>query len=56
MEGYDENGFLKVFDFDETIRPETTVETLAQLAGVQSERRHRDRRGPPRRSPTVPPA
>ena len=31
MEGYDENGFLKVFDFDETIRPETTVETLAQL-------------------------
>ncbi|MHC3973818.1 beta-ketoacyl synthase N-terminal-like domain-containing protein, partial [Pseudomonas aeruginosa] len=24
MEGYDENGFLKVFDFDETIRPETT--------------------------------
>ncbi|PXC05999.1 acetyl-CoA C-acyltransferase FadA, partial [Pseudomonas aeruginosa] len=31
MEGYDENGFLKVFDFDETIRPETTVETLAEL-------------------------
>lgn len=24
MQGYDENGFLKVFDFDETIRPETT--------------------------------
>ncbi|SDS38383.1 3-ketoacyl-CoA thiolase [Halopseudomonas xinjiangensis] len=31
MEGHDENGFLKVFDFDETIRPETTVESLAQL-------------------------
>ena len=31
MQGYDENGFLKVFDFDETIRPETTVESLAAL-------------------------
>lgn len=31
MEGYDENGHLKVFDFDETIRPETTVEGLAAL-------------------------
>ncbi|UAW97000.1 acetyl-CoA C-acyltransferase FadA [Halopseudomonas nanhaiensis] len=31
MEGHDENGFLKVFDFDETIRPETTVESLSQL-------------------------
>ena len=34
MEGYDENGFLKVFDFDETIRPETTVESLAALKPV----------------------
>lgn len=31
MEGYDENGHLKMFDFDETIRPETTVEGLAAL-------------------------
>lgn len=31
MEGYDENGFLKVFDYDETIRPETTLESLAAL-------------------------
>ncbi len=31
MQGYDENGFLKVFDYDETIRPETTLESLAAL-------------------------
>ncbi len=31
MEGYDENGFVKMFDYDETIRPETTVEGLAAL-------------------------
>ena len=31
MEGHDENGFLKVFDYDETIRPETTLEGLAEL-------------------------
>lgn len=31
MEGYDENGFLKVFDCDETIRPDTTIEGLAAL-------------------------
>ena len=31
MEGHDADGFLKIFDFDETIRPETTVESLAQL-------------------------
>ncbi|MNZ47602.1 3-ketoacyl-CoA thiolase [compost metagenome] len=31
MQGFDENGFLKVFDFDETIRPETTLESLANL-------------------------
>ena len=31
MEGYDESGFLKVFDYDETIRPETTLEGLAAL-------------------------
>ncbi|NLC08639.1 MAG: acetyl-CoA C-acyltransferase FadA [Gammaproteobacteria bacterium] len=31
MEGYDENGFLKMFDYDETIRPETTVEGLSKL-------------------------
>ncbi len=43
MEGYDENGFLKVFDFDETIRPETTVETLAELKPAFNRRRHRDR-------------
>lgn len=34
MEGYDENGFLKVFDYDETIRPDTTVEALAALRPV----------------------
>ena len=31
MEGHDENGFLKVFSTDETIRPETTLESLAAL-------------------------
>ena len=31
MQGYDENGLLKVFDYDETIRPETTLESLAAL-------------------------
>ena len=31
MQGYDENGFLKMYDFDETIRPETTLESLAAL-------------------------
>ena len=31
MEGHDENGFLKVFMTDETIRPETTLESLAAL-------------------------
>jgi acetyl-CoA acyltransferase len=31
MEGHDENGFLKMFDYDETIRPETTLEGLAEL-------------------------
>ncbi|MDM7858090.1 acetyl-CoA C-acyltransferase FadA [Thiopseudomonas acetoxidans] len=34
MEGYDENGFLKMFDYDETIRPETTVEGLSKLRPV----------------------
>ncbi|MBD8515098.1 acetyl-CoA C-acyltransferase FadA [Photobacterium sp. WH77] len=33
-EGHDENGILKVFDFDEVIRPETTVEGLAGLRPV----------------------
>lgn len=33
-EGYDENGFLKVFDYDETIRPDTTLEGLAALKPV----------------------
>lgn len=31
MQGYDENGFLKVFDYDETIRPETTLASLGAL-------------------------
>ncbi len=31
MEGYDADGFLKVFDYDETIRPDTTLESLAAL-------------------------
>ena len=31
MEGYDADGFLKVFDYDETIRPETTLDSLAAL-------------------------
>lgn len=31
MEGYDADGKLKMFDFDETIRPETTLESLASL-------------------------
>ncbi|HZJ94875.1 MAG TPA: acetyl-CoA C-acyltransferase FadA [Thiopseudomonas sp.] len=31
MEGYDADGMLKVFDYDETIRPDTTLESLAEL-------------------------
>ncbi len=31
MQGHDETGFLKIFDYDETIRPETTIESLATL-------------------------
>src|SRR5690606_26708521 len=31
MQGHDENGFLKVFDYDEPIRPDTTLESLATL-------------------------
>jgi len=31
MQGYDANGFLRMFDFDETIRPETTLASLAAL-------------------------
>ncbi len=34
MEGHDEFGALKVFDFDEVIRPESTVEDLAKLRPV----------------------
>jgi acetyl-CoA acyltransferase len=33
-EGHDEAGALKLFDFDEVIRPETTVEALAGLRPV----------------------
>ncbi|KDM92052.1 acetyl-CoA C-acyltransferase FadA [Photobacterium galatheae] len=33
-EGHDENGVLKLYDFDEVIRPETTVETLSGLRPV----------------------
>jgi acetyl-CoA acyltransferase len=31
LQGHDEEGFLKVFDYDETIRPDTTLEGLAAL-------------------------
>ncbi|MGV8844030.1 MAG: acetyl-CoA C-acyltransferase FadA [Pseudomonas sp.] len=31
MQGYDANGFLRMFDYDETIRPETTLASLAAL-------------------------
>jgi acetyl-CoA acyltransferase len=31
VEGHDENGFLRSFDFDEVIRPETNMESLAKL-------------------------
>lgn len=34
LEGHDENGFKVLVEQDETIRPETTVETLAQLKPV----------------------
>lgn len=33
-EGHTEDGSLKLYDFDEVIRPETTVETLSQLRPV----------------------
>ena len=43
MEGYDENGFLKVFDYDETIRPGNHPRGSGRAqAGVQPEGRHRD--------------
>lgn len=32
--GHDEKGFVKKFDYDEVIRPETTVETLSALKPV----------------------
>ena len=31
IEGHDENGFKRLIEVDETIRPETTVESLSQL-------------------------
>jgi acetyl-CoA acyltransferase len=31
LEGHDENGFLKVFDYDEVIRPETNMDSLGKL-------------------------
>jgi acetyl-CoA acyltransferase len=31
IEGHDENGFLRSFDFDEVIRPETNMESLSKL-------------------------
>ena len=31
VQGHDENGYVKLIEEDETIRPETTVESLAQL-------------------------
>ena len=34
MQGHDADGALQMFDRDETIRPETTVETLAELKPV----------------------
>tara|TARA_Y100000780_G_C13693439_1_gene420475 strand:- start:397 stop:1563 length:1167 start_codon:yes stop_codon:yes gene_type:complete len=34
IEGHDSNGVLKLIDFDEVIRPETTPETLATLRPV----------------------
>lgn len=34
IEGHDEDGILKLYDYDEVIRPETTVETLAGLRPV----------------------
>lgn len=34
MQGHDENGFLKTFDRDEVIRPETTLEGLSKLKPV----------------------
>ena len=33
-EGHDAQGFLQMFDYDETIRPETTLESLAELKPV----------------------
>jgi len=33
-EGYDQDGFLRLFDYDETIRPDTTLESLAALKPV----------------------
>ncbi|MDY7025375.1 MAG: acetyl-CoA C-acyltransferase FadA [Pseudomonadota bacterium] len=34
IEGHDENGFLKVCDIDEVIRPETTLESVSNLRPV----------------------
>ncbi len=34
MQGHDGNGFVRIFDYDETIRPDTTLEGLAALRPV----------------------
>jgi acetyl-CoA acyltransferase len=34
LQGHDKDGLLRTFDFDEVIRPETTLEGLAQLKPV----------------------
>lgn len=34
MDGHDESGALRVFDFDEVIRPETSLEKLSELPSV----------------------
>lgn len=34
MEGHDENGFSKIFDYDEVIRPDTSMEGLSALKPV----------------------
>ncbi|MEW9798477.1 acetyl-CoA C-acyltransferase FadA [Alteromonas sp. CYL-A6] len=34
IEGHDENGVLKLIDYDEVIRPDSTVETMASLRPV----------------------
>ncbi len=56
VQGHDENGFSAVFDHDEVIRADASLEALAALKpAFDPTARHHHRRQLPRPSPTAPP-